>query len=127
MTSKILQEIRTLAQKMTEKAPGYLRIAFGEAGASKKTDDGAGEFLKAGERRLGRDFRLYALMARMCGEVNTYVQVLEEMVMPISIDAPAAYDEGLTFLEGKASVFGESAQEWKNLIGNLRKNPSPSL
>lgn len=113
------EKVKKLAERMVEK-DSSLRIAFNEADGSRAPEPEAHEFLKLKETRLGRDFKLYGLMAKAGGEEQALVSVLEEVVLPLKTHAPAAFDAGLVFMKGQAPVFGKQAAEWLKLIESLK-------
>ena len=68
----MLEKVQALADTMVAKGPN-LRIAFKEADRTTAPDPEAQHFLKVNETRLGRDFKLYAFLARIAGERDATV------------------------------------------------------
>lgn len=114
------EKVKSLAERMASKDKS-LRIAFNEADASRAPEPEAQEFLKLNESRLGRDFKLYAFMGKVSSDQSAMVSVLEEVVLPLQASAPAAYAEGLKFMEEQAPMFGPQANDWKKLVQGFKR------
>ena len=117
----MLDVIEALAEELVNYSSGNLRFAEGEANDSLSPEPEAHRFLKLNERRLGRDFKLYAFMAKVQGEQATLCDLLNELVIPLN--EPLAKDAGLMWLRDRAEMFGEKAGEWQGLIDDLRGRP----
>lgn len=116
----MLQKIEELAGVMVKADAGSLRIAFNEADSTRDKELEAQEFLKVNESRLGRDFKLYAFMARVGSKQDTTIHLLGELVLPLKSQAPQAYVAGLDYLAGQASIFGNDSQEWVALVNSFK-------
>ena len=115
----MLETIQALADAMVAK-DSKLRIAFNEANDTKAHEPEAQHFLKAHETRLGRDFKLYAFMAKVEGEEDLTVMLLEELVLPLETLAPEAYKAGLSYLREQGSVFGDKQSAWEDMIDSFQ-------
>lgn len=116
----MFDKAKDLAERMMAK-DSKLRIAFHEADKSSAQEPEADEFLKVNGSRLGRDFKLYSLMAKVGDAQAATVSMLEEMVLPLQKFSPAAFAEGLAFMEEQAPVFGENAGEWKKIVAGFKR------
>lgn len=122
----MLDQIETLAAKLAEK-DSKLRIAFNEADKTTAAEPEAQRFLKLNESRLGRDFKVYDFMAKVAGEQDTTVTLLEELVLPLQRTAPEAYAAGLSYLREQSSVFGPQKDAWEAMIDDfMPKAATPS-
>jgi hypothetical protein len=115
----MLEKVQALADVMVATSPN-LRIAFNEADTTAALELEAQHFLKANNSRLGRDFKLYAFMAKIGGEQDVTVRLLEELVLPLQEAAPAAYIAGLSYLREQGSIFGENKNKWESMIDGFK-------
>ena len=115
----MLEKIQALADAMVAQSP-YLRIAFNEADTTAAPEPEAQHFLKVNDSRLGRDFKLYAIMAQVSGEQDATIRLLEELVLPLKQTAPAAYVAGLSYLREQGSVFGKNKNAWEDMVDSFK-------
>lgn len=119
------EKINALASLLVENAPTLLRVAFNEEDDSKDQQPEAAHFLKfnlnGDERRMGRDLELYNFMEKIAGEPMLLTTLLQELVMPLKSYTPEAFTAGIAYLRDQSALFGDSHQEWNDLLTSVSK------
>lgn len=118
-TNSLRQELLDLADAMVATSPEVLRVAHNEEDATTEPAEDAAHFLKANERRLGRDLELYGFMGDgPVGWQSTLSFFLEEVVLPLRSSAPAAYSVACSKLKdlGREVYPTDIQAEWEAIL-----------
>lgn len=110
-------DLTTLAEKLVAQNV-RIRLAFNEADDSTAPEPQAHYFLKIGDRRLGRDLKMYTFMAEVEGEPGTLTRIFQEVLLPLQQSAPSAYAEGWAWMKDKGDAFGEHQSAWEDLLND---------
>lgn len=84
------ERLNAIAIKAANASGGVLRVARNEEDDTEDSQPEAQEFLKFNGRRLGRDFRMYAFMAKIAGPGQALADFAPVM-MVIEKNVPAAF------------------------------------
>lgn len=113
--------IEEMVTEIIFESNGKMRIALNENDISKALDEEAQKFLKVNEKRLGRDFKAYDLMASTSNNAAAFSFVLKEIVLPLKYQHTPCYKKALDYMENNASIVGvEHKKDWCMLIQELR-------
>lgn len=110
MKDEAYEEIRAVATRMCRSAPTRLEVVSGEQDETTESAPDAHEFLKLDERRLGRDFKLYAFMGRVQGSTGHALAEFAEVLMAVKKNVPLAFD-----------VVRETVNEWDRFFDEDRR------
>lgn len=110
------EEIRAVAIQMCRAEPTRLKIVKGEEDETTDAAPDAHEFLKCDEKRLGRDFKLYAFMGEIQGSCGNALAEFAEVVMAVKCNLPKAFDAVRDSVIGWAKFFDEDKHaSWREL------------
>jgi hypothetical protein len=108
--------IKNLCIKVCEKDSRF-RIAFAEADSSTDPEPEANQFLKFEDSRVGRDFKLYALMEKT-SSTQAAIGDFASVLMSIKSSSPEAFSAISEDVIGLKVIFDESIhQDWVDLWG----------
>lgn len=124
--------IRGLCDQLCQSNPARFRVAKNEANDSSEFVGGSDEFLKVDEIRVGRDFRLYGLMAIVSsrldevtngnagtrGGIGNALADFALQLLHIKHIAPDSFEAVRTTVESWQQYFPGNEQQWLDLWKN---------
>ena len=110
------EEIRALCIQMCRADPSRLRVVKNEEDETTDSQPEAHEFLKIDEKRCGRDFKLYGLMAGISDNVGHALADFTDVIMAVKNLIPSAFETVRTTVEKWDRFFDERMRVgWRDL------------
>lgn len=111
----VYEEIRALCIQMC-RAEASLRIVKNEDDNSTEAQPDADEFLKMDEKRLGRDFKLYAFMAEINDSIGFALADFAEVIIAVKNKYPTVFESVRKTVNEWDRFFEHRLQDgWRNL------------
>jgi hypothetical protein len=118
------EKLMAMATTLANDPSSRLRVAFQEEDESEAKAVDANRFLKLDGRRVGRDIKTYAFMAKLGNWETTLCDVFAEIFMPLQTEGLASYPEALKMLQelGHEVYEPEKHAEWDQLTRPMADN-----
>lgn len=102
----VAEAIRDVCRQIVKANPARLRVAMNEEDESPTPQPEAHEFLKLDEKRLGRDFKLYGLMATVNDDNLAHpLADFAAVLMAVMSNVPEAFEAVRSTVEGWSEHF----------------------
>jgi hypothetical protein len=96
----LTERLLAIAAKAVDKSGGGVRLVHNEEDDTAEPQPEAAHFLKAEDKRLGRDIELYGFMGEVAGRPAALSYFLEEIAMPLKgVLEPEAHTVVMTDIE----------------------------
>jgi hypothetical protein len=117
-------DLIAIAKTIKDNSNGRIKIVINEADDNTSYEREAHYFLKLDGKRLGNDLYLYGgIMNKMQGEVATLIDVLKEIVIPLTNEVPASYTAAKNLINKTGLKYIDpndidTIKKWNSLFNN---------